>query len=236
MFSALLQADKYPHILVVDDDERLRALLSRFLREQDFLVTTATDAADAREKLKCLAFDLIVMDVMMPGENGMELTKSLKDKKLETPVLLLTALEEIESRIKGFEAGADDYLPKPFEPRELLLRMNAILRRVAAKPAPQSGVSVRLGKWTLDADRGELVDGEARQPLTQVEHTLIKALASRRGEVVSREDLAKLCNIDAAERTIDVQVTRLRKKVEEDPKLPKYIQTVRGKGYVLWAD
>lgn len=237
MYNNLLQADKKPHILVVDDDERLRALLSRFLREHEFLVVTAVDARDARAKLERLEFDLIVMDVMMPGQNGMELTQELKKEKLETPVLLLTALEEIESRIRGFEAGADDYLPKPFEPRELLLRMNAILRRSAARPARKEEGAVRLGRWTLDADRGELVDdGGARLPLTQVEHALLKALAGRRGEVVSREELARLCDLDAAERTIDVQVNRLRKKVEEDPKVPKYIQTVRGKGYVLWPD
>jgi two-component system phosphate regulon response regulator OmpR len=228
-------ADK-PHILVVDDDERLRGLLSKFLSEHDFLVTTAHDAADAREKLAVLAFDLIVLDVMMPGESGMQLTQSLKSDKLHTPILLLTALGEVESRIKGFESGADDYLPKPFEPRELLMRMTAILRRAALVPKPKDEGALRFGRWTLDLDRGELVDGAARQPLTQVEHTLIKALASRKGEVVSREDLAKLCDLDAAERTIDVQVTRLRKKVEEDPKIPKYIQTVRGKGYVLWGD
>lgn len=224
-----------PHILVVDDDERLRQLLSQFLTSRDFLVTTATDAADARQKLKYLQYDLIVLDVMMPDEDGLSLTKSLKAEKLLTPVLLLTALGEIESRIHGLEAGADDYLAKPFEPRELLLRMHAILRRVAAKPVEQNE-AICFGKWTLDLERGELVDGNERLPLTQVEHTLLKALSSRKGEVVSREELAHLCEMDAAERTIDVQVTRLRKKLEEDPKLPKYIQTVRGKGYVLWPD
>jgi two-component system phosphate regulon response regulator OmpR len=231
-----IDADKKPHILVVDDDERLRALLSQFLREHDFLVTTAVDAPDAREKLKHLAFDLIVMDVMMPGESGVELTKSLKSQTLETPILLLTALEEIEYRIQGFEAGADDYLPKPFEPRELLLRINAILRRMVARTVQKSDEPVRFGGWILDLDRGELSRGGERRPLTEVEHTLLRALAGRKGEVVSREELAKLCSLDAAERTIDVQITRLRKKVEEDSKTPRYIQTVRGKGYVLWAD
>jgi two-component system phosphate regulon response regulator OmpR len=232
----LIAAADKPHILVVDDDERLRGLLSKFLEEHDFLVTTADDAADAREKIAVILFDLIVMDVMMPGISGMELTRSLKKEKLQTPVLLLTALGEVESRIEGFESGADDYLPKPFEPRELLLRMNAILRRAAQAPKPKEDTPLRFGRWTLDLERGELVCGAARQPLTQVEHTLIRALASRLGEVVSREELAKLCDLDAAERTIDVQITRLRKKVEEDPKIPKYIQTVRGKGYVLWGD
>ncbi|MCK4945810.1 MAG: response regulator [Alphaproteobacteria bacterium] len=223
------------HILVVDDDERLRTLLSRFLTENDFLVTTAIDSEDARQKLKSLQYDLIVMDVMMPGVDGLELTQSLKAEKLMTPVLLLTALGEIESRIQGLEAGADDYIAKPFEPRELLLRIYAILRRIAIAPVVKSEV-IRFGKWTLDFDRGELFDDSERLPLTQVEHTLLKALSGRKGEVVGREELAQLCKMDSAERTIDVQITRLRKKLEEDPKLPKYIQTVRGKGYILWPD
>jgi two-component system phosphate regulon response regulator OmpR len=229
------EPDKKPHILVIDDDERLRDLLQRFLIGHGFLVTTAVDAAEAREILKYLAYDVIICDVMMPGEDGVALTRALKQGGLTTPILMLTALGEIESRISGFEAGADDYLPKPFEPRELLLRITAILRRVAAKP-PEKDDNIRFGKWLLDLDRGELVAGSERVGLTAVEHTLLKALASKKGEVVSREELAELCEMNANERTIDVQVTRLRKKVEEDPKLPKYIQTVRGKGYVLWSD
>lgn len=231
----LSERAQQPHILVVDDDERLRQLLFRFLTEQNFLVTTAVDAVDARQKLKYLHYDLIVLDVMMPGQDGLSLTKTLKAEQLVTPVLLLTARGEIESRIHGLEAGADDYLAKPFEPRELLLRMHAILRRVAAKPVMQNE-TIRFGRWFLDLERGELIDGSDRLPLTQVEHTLLRALSGKRGEVVSREELAQMCEMDAAERTIDVQVTRLRKKLEEDPKLPKYIQTVRGKGYVLWPD
>jgi two-component system phosphate regulon response regulator OmpR len=231
----LISISQQPHILVVDDDERLRTLISQFLSENGFLVTTAIEAADARQKLKYLQYDLIVMDVMMPGEDGLSLTKSLKAGKLLTPILLLTARGEIEERIIGLEAGADDYLAKPFEPRELLLRIHAILRRVAAVPVAQNE-TIRFGRWTLDLERGELVDNAERLPLTQVEHTLLKALSSKKGEVVGREELAVLCEMDAAERTIDVQITRLRKKLEEDPKLPKYIQTVRGKGYVLWSD
>lgn len=228
--------EKKPHILVVDDDERLRELLSQFLTEHDFLVTTAVDAGAARELLDYFAYDLMIFDVMMPGEDGMQLTKSLKAAGHQTPVLLLTALGETQSRISGLEAGADDYLPKPFEPRELLLRIHAILRRVEMRPENKNA-PLRLGRWTLDLDRGELVDGaENRTPLTTVEHTLIKALATQPGAVISREELATLCQMNANERTIDVQVTRLRKKVEQDPKAPKYIQTVRGKGYVLWPD
>lgn len=231
--------DQKPHILVVDDDERLRALLSRFLSENGFLVTTATDAKHAREVLTYLSYDLLVMDVMMPGEDGMALTRALKADGLTTPVLLLTALGETEQRINGFEAGADDYLPKPFEPRELLLRINAILRRsAAAAPKRDEALPLRFGRWRLDLERGELVDDTAseRMPLTSVEHTLMRALASRKGEVIGREELAEMCSMNASERTIDVQVTRLRKKVEEDPRLPKYVQTVRGKGYVLRPD
>lgn len=230
--------DRKPHILVVDDDERLRQLLSRFLTENGFLVTTAVDAENARDILRYLAYDMLILDVMMPGEDGMALTKRLKAEGILTPVLLLTALGETEQRISGFESGADDYLPKPFEPRELLLRIHAILRRTqAAKPAEKKSV-LPLGRWLLDVEKGELQDAESaeRVLLTSVEHTLVRALASRKGEVVSREDLAEMCEMSASERSIDVQITRLRKKVEEDPRVPKYIQTVRGKGYVLWAD
>ena len=224
-----------PHILVVDDDERLRELLFMFLQENGFLVTTALDSADARDKLKHLEYDLVVMDVMMPGESGVSLTKSLKKENFITPILLLTALDDVEDRIKGLEAGADDYLSKPFEPKELLLRINAILKRVAAKPMVKSK-ALCFGKWEFDADRSELFSDDARLPLTQVESNLLKALASKNGEIISREELAAMCNIDAAERTVDVQVTRLRKKLEDDPKLPKYIQTIRGRGYVLRSD
>lgn len=227
-----------PHILVVDDDERLRQLLSQFLTDHGYSITTACDAAEARQILSCFVYDLIICDVMMPGEDGMALTRALKDEGISsTPVLLLTALGETESRINGLEAGADDYLSKPFEPRELLLRVQAILRRVSAAPAARNAQkNIRFGSWTLDLERGELNDGAERLPLTSVEHNLLKALASRPGEVISREELADLCQMNANERTIDVQVTRLRKKIEQDQKVPKYIQTVRGRGYILWPD
>lgn len=233
-----ISSDQKPHILVVDDDARLRQLLSRFLTENGFLVTTAVDAENARDILRYLAYDILILDVMMPGEDGMALTKRLKTEGVLTPVLLLTALGETEQRISGFESGADDYLAKPFEPRELLLRIHAILRRTqAAKPAEKKSI-LPLGRWQLDVEKGELQDVQngARVLLTSVEHTLVRALASRKGEVVSREDLAEMCEMSASERSIDVQITRLRKKVEDDPRVPKYIQTVRGKGYVLWAD
>lgn len=230
----LLSAAQNPHVLVVDDDARLRDLLSRFLSENGFLVTTASDAVDARQKLTCIHCDLIVLDVMMPGEDGMTLARSLRQSRLPTPILLLTAMGETRSRIEGLEAGADDYMVKPFDPRELLLRMQAILRRAGSAHADKN--ILRLGNWALDIARGELTDGNERIALTTVEHTLLKALAAKKGEVVSREELARLCDMDAAERTIDVQITRLRRKIEDDPKLPRYVQTVRGKGYILWAD
>lgn len=227
----ILELADMPNVLVVDDDERLRNLLSKFLRENGFVVTTAVDAKDARNKIQSIDFDIVIMDVMMPGEDGVECTKSLKSEGLETPIILLTALGDVENRIKGFESGADDYLPKPFEPRELLLRINAILKRLASVPDTEDNLSI--GKWSFDQERGELVADEERLPLTQVENNLLKALYSKRNEVVSRENLAEICGLDAAERTIDVQITRLRKRIEEDTKIPKYIQTIRGKGYIL---
>lgn len=233
----LRESENMRHLLVVDDDERLRQLLFRYLQENGFLVTTAEDTQQARDTLTHLEYDLVIMDVMMPGEDGVTFTRKLKSEGFNTPILLLTALGEIQDRIGGLEAGADDYLPKPFEPRELLLRINSILRRLAQSPLAAQDKPLRFGKWSLDAVRGELVaEDNTRQPLTQAEHTLLGALLERKGEAISREDLAQACNLDAAERTIDVQVTRLRKKLEEDPKTPKYIQTVRGKGYILWPD
>lgn len=226
--------ESLPHILVVDDDERLRTLLSRYLSEQGFLVTTAVDAADARAKMRSLVFDLLVLDVMMPGETGLELTRALRQEGNQ-PVLLLTALGELQDRIKGLEAGADDYLPKPFEPRELLLRVNAILRR-APQAAEDSG-EVKIGEYIFDAEKSLLLRGSNTTGLTQTETKLLKALAGARGKAVSRERLAELCEIgDANPRSVDVQVTRLRKKIEDDPSSPRYLQTVRGEGYILHRD
>lgn len=226
--------ESLPHILVVDDDERLRSLLNRYLSEQGFLVTTATDAADARSKMRSLAFDLLVLDIMMPGETGLELTQALR-REGGQPVLLLTALGELQDRIAGLEAGADDYLAKPFEPRELLLRVNAILRR-----APQTtaeGDEVKIGNYSFNAGKSLLLRGEDSTHLTQTETKLLKALAGARGKALSRETLAELCGIgDANLRSVDVQVTRLRKKIEEDPSNPRHLQTVRGEGYILHRD
>ena len=224
------QFSAQPHILVVDDDERIRELVSRYLWDHDFVVMTAEDAAGARQMLDNFEFDALVLDVMMPGETGLELTQSLRTVH-DIPVLLLTALGEAEDRITGLEAGADDYLSKPFEPRELVLRLNAILRRTAR--TPETLQPFMIGRWRFNPERGELSDDGEVLSLTAVEQNLIRALAGRPGEAVSREELAEMCGIEAGERTIDVQVTRLRRKIEEDTKQPRYLQTVRGKGYLL---
>ncbi|MEH6785903.1 MAG: response regulator [Paracoccus sp. (in: a-proteobacteria)] len=229
------------HLLIVDDDERIRALLGKFLRKNDFMVTMARDATQARRLLAGLEFDLIVLDVMMPGEDGISLTRSLRGA-LDTPILLLTARGETEDRIAGLESGADDYLAKPFEPRELLLRIAAILRRVPAAEASQPKF-LTLGMLRYDTDKGELWQGDAPLRLTGTEQSLLRRLAARAGQPVSRsdliEDLGRSGNGDESEnseRAIDVQITRLRRKIEPDPKEPRFLQTVRGTGYMLVCD
>jgi two-component system phosphate regulon response regulator OmpR len=222
------------HILVVDDDARLRALLSRYLAGEGFRVTTAETATDARDKLRFMHPDMLVLDVMMPGESGLTLTESLRrEQGNEVPVLLLTARGAPEDRIAGFEAGADDYLGKPFEPRELVLRIRALLRRAPA-PAETPQGPLRLGVLRFDVERGELTGPDGVVRLTGGEAALLTALARRPNEVLSREDIAAALGMDeAGERAIDVQVTRLRRKVEADPREPRFLHTVRGRGYVL---
>jgi two-component system phosphate regulon response regulator OmpR len=225
-----------PHILVIDDDTRLRDLLQRYLRDQGFRVTTAVDAADARAKLAALSFDLLVLDIMMPGETGLQLTGTLR-RDSTVPILLLTAMNETENRIAGFECGADDYLPKPFEPRELVLRINAILRRVPPPPpATPPPSKVNFGEFCFDLEREELTRAGSFVRLTTAEASLLKALARRAGEPITRDDLGEESMVSGNARTIDVQVTRLRRKIEADPKFPRYLQTVRGTGYVLMPD
>ncbi len=225
------------HILVVDDDARLRGLLSRYLAEQGFRVTTAADAADARDKLRFVHPDLMVLDVMMPGEGGLAFTASLRSELGDTvPVLLLTARGAPEDRIAGFEAGADDYLGKPFEPLELVLRIRALLRRAAPAPAAPVVPSrpVPLGTLSFDVARGELSGPAGVLRLTGGEAALLTALAAKPNEVLSRDDIAAALDMDdAGERAIDVQVTRLRRKIEADPREPRFLHTVRGRGYVL---
>jgi two-component system, OmpR family, phosphate regulon response regulator OmpR len=223
-------------ILVVEDDSRLRGQLSRYLSDNGYRVTTAEDAAAARDQLRFLHPDLMVLDVMMPGENGLDLTESLRREDNDLPVLLLTARGAPEDRIAGFEAGADDYLPKPFEPKELLLRIRAMLRRVPPPPPPsaESIGPTQLGDLTYDAHRGELRGPHGTIRLTGGEAALLTALARRPNEVLSREDIVGALGMDdSGERAIDVQVTRLRRKIETDPREPRFLHTARGRGYVL---
>lgn len=227
------------HLLVVDDDERIRSLLRKYLLRNGFLVTAARDSAHARRILAGLDFDLIVLDVMMPGEDGMALTRSLRETR-DTPILLLTARGEIENRIEGLEAGADDYLAKPFEPKELLLRINAILRRMPEAPAQSDLPKIlHLGPIRYDVERGEMWQGEEPVRLTATESQLMRIFSTTPGEPVSRAKLVEDLGRDrgqAQERAVDVQITRLRRKIESDPKQPRYLQTVRGSGYMLAPD
>lgn len=222
-----------PHILVVDDDTRLRGLLQKFLMEHGYRVTLAASATEARARLEGLAFDLTVLDVMMPGESGLTLTQYLREQSA-MPVLLLSARSETAARIAGLEAGADDYLGKPFEPKELLLRIQALLRRAAAMPESLMR-TIRLGEWEADLDRGDLRNGDLLIRLAPGELSLLRLLAAKPGVPVSRTELSEQTGA-AQERTVDVQITRLRRKFEQDPRAPRYLQTVRGQGYVLWPD
>ncbi len=232
--------EQMPHVLVVDDDRRLRALLRKYLADNGFLVTTASDAADADNKCRALAFDAMILDVMMPGTDGIAYTQRLREAT-DLPVLLLTAMGEADDRIRGLEAGADDYLVKPFEPRELLLRLTNILRR-NGQDDPDTAAAradlgpVRLGDCIFDPVREHLIRDGTRLRLTQAEARLLAGLAARPGEVFSRDALFELGIVAGTARAVDVQVTRLRRKIEPDPKLPRYLQTVRGEGYVLRPD
>ena len=229
-----------PHLLVVDDDERIRSLLQQFLVQSDYLVSTAEDAKQARTLLSAIEFDLIILDVMMPGQDGISFTAELRTLQNNTPLLLLTARGETEDRIKGLEAGADDYLPKPFEPKELLLRINAILRRMPdLKEDQMMPKTLSLGHLKYDVARNELWEGENQIRLTTTESQLMKIYTSALGEPISRVDLVTSLGRDvssAQDRAIDVQITRLRRKIEVNPGQPRYLQTVRGAGYMLLFD
>lgn len=229
------------HLLIVDDDERIRGLLQKFLTRSGYLVTAARDAAHARRLLAGLEFDMLILDVMMPGEDGVSLTRDLR-QDMAVPILLLTARGETAERIEGLEAGADDYLAKPFEPKELLLRINAVLRR-APQPIEAGPKFIQLGPVRYDLDRGELWRGEAPVRLTATEAALMRIFAARPGEPVSRQTLVEELGRDKGsaaegtqERAVDVQITRLRRKIEGDPKEPRYLQTVRGAGYMLMPE
>jgi len=227
-------ADEAAHLLVVDDDQRLRSLLQRYLAEEGFRVTAAADAGAARNALAAVAFDLVVLDVMMPGESGIDLVESLRRTGNDVPVLMLTARGAPDDRVAGFESGADDYLAKPFDPRELALRIRTILRRVAPAPVVLPPAPIQLGRKWFDAERSELRGPDGVIRLTGGEAALLLALAARAGEVLAREEIAAaLGTPEAGERAIDVQVTRLRRKIEIDPREPRFLHTVRHRGYVL---
>ncbi len=222
------------HLLVVDDDTRLRSLLQRFLRENGFLVSTAKDADEARFMMRQYRFSLLIVDVMMPKENGFEFLTSLRQES-SIPVIMLTAMGNVEDRIVGLENGADDYVAKPFEPKELLLRIASILKRTPAeKPEDQK---LDLGLCVFDMQSKELISkqGEAMH-ITPVEQSLLSVLGAKSGQVFSREKLSEILGAGQSPRSIDVQITRLRKKIEKDSKNPRYLQTLRGKGYMLLAD
>ena len=234
-------SDPPPHLLIIDDDERIRTLLAKFLIRHGFLVSTARDAAHAGRLMAGLEFDLLVMDVMMPGEDGMTFTRRRREHS-RVPILLLTAKGETDDRIRGLEAGADDYLAKPFEPKELLLRINSILRRMPeAQPVDAGPKVLHLGPVRYDVARSELWRGSDLVRLTGTEAQLMKIFAAHPGTALSRsqlvEDLGRGNGAEAAqERAVDVQITRLRRKIEPDPKQPRYLQTVRGAGYMLAPD
>lgn len=228
-----------PHILVVDDDDRLRGLLRQYLSENGFIVSTAASAAEARGAFQTLAFDVMVLDIMMPDESGLDLARFFRAQEearaRELPILLLTARGEANERIEGLETGADDYLVKPFEPKELLLRLHAILKRVQSK-TPKTTPLLRLGRYVYDAARDELQGEGETLRLTGMEAGLMRVLGAEPGCPISREILAERASGAVNDRTIDVQVTRLRRKIEEDPRNPRYLVTVRGEGYMLMPD
>jgi two-component system phosphate regulon response regulator OmpR len=230
-------SEEQPHILVVDDDKRLRDLLGRYLTGEGYRVTTAVDAADGRAKMAGITFDLLVLDVMMPGESGLDFARSLRESSL-VPILMLTAMGEANDRIAGLETGVDDYLVKgAFEPRELALRINAILKRARARSERQTSVgAVKFGAFVFEIDRRRLFRSGEPVHLTEAESELLFQLARRAGEPVSRDDLAPQGDETGDSRLIDVQMTRLRRKIEDDPRYPRFLVTVRGRGYMLQPD
>ncbi len=220
------------HILIVDDDDKIRDLLKQYLKNNNFFVSTAINAADAEEKLKIVKFDLAIIDIMMPGKDGLQLTKEIRET-IDLPIILLTAKGEAEDRIKGLEIGAEDYLPKPFEPKELLLRIKNIIKRI--KKNTRIIAPIKIGKANINLKRMEIQKDKKIIKINASEKILLENMISSAGKIFSREEISKITNL-TQERSIDVLVTRLRQKIEPDPKNPKYLQTVRGTGYVLWLD
>ncbi len=219
------------HILVVDDDDRIRELVKQYLEEKKFLVTTAIDSSDAKKKLEIIKFDIIILDIMMPGESGLSLTKEQK-KKDSTPIILLTAKGEAEDRIGGLEVGADDYLGKPFEPKELLLRINNILNKTNKITLPEE---IYIGNTLVNLKKLDIKINNVVKKINPQEKIILETMLESPGKIFSRNDIGKIISI-SKERTVDVMITRLRKKIEKDPKNPKYLQTIRGSGYVLWIE
>jgi two-component system phosphate regulon response regulator OmpR len=220
------------HILIIDDDEKIRDLLKQYLKNNNFFVSTAINASDAEEKLKIIKFDLAIIDIMMPGKDGLQLTKEIREK-IDLPIILLTAKGEPEDRVRGLELGAEDYLPKPFEPKELLLRIKNVIKRI--KKNKHVITSIKIGKVHVNIKKMEIQKENKIIKINASEKILLENMISSAGKIFSREEISKITNL-TQERSIDVLVTRLRQKIEPDPKNPKYLQTVRGTGYVLWLD
>ena len=219
------------HILIVDDDDRIRELVKQYLNDNDYLVTTANSAEDAKKKVDIVKFDIIVLDIMMPGQSGLDFTNENK-KKINTPIILLTAKGEPSERIEGLEIGADDYLAKPFEPKELILRIKNILEKTKSKNQRRV---VSFSNINIDLNKLLIINKKQEYKINNTEKIILEKMINSPGETFSREEIGKLINIDK-ERSIDVIITRLRKKIEDDPKKPKYLQTIRGTGYVLWVE
>ena len=220
------------HILIVDDDDKIRDLLKQYLKNNNFFVSTAINATDAEEKLKIVKFDLAIIDIMMPGKDGLQFTKEIREN-IDLPIILLTAKGEAEDRVKGLELGAEDYLPKPFEPKELLLRIKNVIKRI--KKEKPILTPIKIGKANINIKKMEIQKDKKILKINASEKSLLENMISSAGKIFSREEISKITNL-TQERSIDVLVTRLRQKIEPDPKNPKYLQTVRGTGYVLWLD
>ena len=220
------------HILIIDDDEKIRDLLKQYLKNNNFFVSTSINASDAEEKLKIIKFDLAIIDIMMPGKDGLQLTKEIREK-IDLPIILLTAKGEPEDRVRGLELGAEDYLPKPFEPKELLLRIKNVIKRIRKNKFVIT--SIKIGKANINMKKMEIQKEKKVIKINASEKILLENMIGSAGKIFSREEISKITNL-TQERSIDVLVTRLRQKIEPDPKNPKYLQTVRGTGYVLWLD
>lgn len=225
-------SEEKKHILIIDDEEGIREPLKEYLESENFFVSTAKDADDAKKKINLIEFDLLIVDIMMPGQSGLELTKELRQTK-DTPIIFLTAMGESSSRIHGLETGADDYVPKPFEPKELVLRIKNILKRV--KNLREGLHIIKFGEKKVDLKKMTITFKKKIEKINQSEKALLEKMILSLGKVFQREDISKIVNLDK-ERAVDVVITRLRQKIEPDPKNPVYLQTVRGNGYVLWAD